>query len=208
MFKYTSNARENQDLFVLAILNKKRNGTYVEVGANTPIKDSATYLLESEFDWTGISLEWNRSYAEQHSFRKNVCLCTDATKVDYTALFEKYNLGPHIDFLQLDIEPHPQTFAVLNKIDFTKYSFSFITYEHDFYQGGVQERLKSREILKSHGYTRVIGDVSHGGLVFEDWYINEKYMPNEVWKKFIGDNINMNTDNLSEATINLFNEYL
>jgi hypothetical protein len=33
-------------------------------------------------------------------------------------------------------------------------------------------------------------------------------MPNEVWKKFVGNNINMNTDNLSETTINLFNEYL
>ena len=61
------------------------------------------------------------------------------------------------------------------------------------YRGGENTRKESREILESLGYTRVIGDVTHRDDVFEDWYINEKHMPNDVWKQFIGQNINMNT---------------
>jgi hypothetical protein len=93
---------------------------------------------------------------------------------------------------------------VLEKINFDKYSFSVITYEHDFYAGGVKEREESRKILESYGYTRVVSDVMHNGLVFEDWYVNEKYMLTDSWKKFIGSNVNMDTPNLSEVHKQLF----
>ena len=53
-----SNSRENQDLVVLALLNKKQNGTYLEVGAAAPIEYNNSYLLESQFGWRGVSIEW------------------------------------------------------------------------------------------------------------------------------------------------------
>ena len=37
-----------------------------------------------------------------------------------------------------------------------------------------------------NGYTLLIPDVRHGDLKFEDWYINEKHMPSNTWKRFIG----------------------
>jgi hypothetical protein len=209
MNKYKSNSRENQDLFILSVLNKKINGTYLEIGSQTPIEDSNTYLLESEFNWTGISLEIRQDFVEQFNFtRKNICIQADATEIDYSKVLYEYNLDKHIDYLQLDIDPPNNTFKALNKIDFDVYSFSIITYEHDYYRGGELEREESRKILNKYGYTLVIKDVMHAGLIFEDWYINEKYMTNDNWKYFLGEEINMNTANMNPYYINLFNNLL
>ena len=46
-----------QDMFVLSMLDGKRNGIYVEIGADQPRVISNTYLLEKDFDWSGISFE-------------------------------------------------------------------------------------------------------------------------------------------------------
>jgi len=47
----------NQDLNVLSVLNYKKNGYYVEIGASDGITLSNTYLLEKEYDWKGICVE-------------------------------------------------------------------------------------------------------------------------------------------------------
>ena len=44
-----------QDIFVLTMLNGKQNGTYVEIGGAHPTNINNTYLLEKNFNWTGIS---------------------------------------------------------------------------------------------------------------------------------------------------------
>ena len=187
-----SNSREYQDFFILSVLDNKRNGTYIEIGAATPRQDNNTYLLETDFDWTGVSVEWHEYMSREfNQTRRNPCLQLDATKIPYTTLFEHYNMPKHIDYLQLDIDPPANTFRALNNIDFTKYSFGVITYEHDWYAGGDQERIESRRIIESHGYTRVVSDVMHEGVRFEDWYVNEKYMPNDNWKLFRGENIEL-----------------
>jgi len=115
-----------------------------------------------------------------------------------------------IDFLQLDIDPAPNTFKVLENIDFDRHSFRFITFEHDAYCGGdnIEIRKKSREILQGHGYTLLIPDVSHDDLQFEDWYVKEELMPSNTWKKFIGIDPTLNTAGLTEETRNLFEELL
>ena len=68
-------------------------------------------------------------------------------------------------------------------------TFSVITYEHDLWCGGKDERLESRKILESNGYTRVVSDLMDGPLPFEDWYVNEKYMKSDTWKQFVGENV-------------------
>jgi FkbM family methyltransferase len=47
----------NQDLKVLDHYNKKRNGYFVEIGANDGISLSNTYLLEKKYNWKGICIE-------------------------------------------------------------------------------------------------------------------------------------------------------
>ncbi len=50
-------AQLHQDIHVLNYLNNKKNGFYVEIGANDGIKISNTLLLEKDFGWTGILIE-------------------------------------------------------------------------------------------------------------------------------------------------------
>ena len=211
--KYTSHSRENQDLFILAVTNSKRNGTYFEVGSNSPTKGNNTYLLEKEFGWTGVSMDIVERFVKDfNAVRKNPCLCVDATQTDLTCTMLEHGLGPHIDYLQLDIDPHFNTFKALHNIDFDQVSFSVITYEHDAYQGGAKERTLSREFLKSKGYTLVISDVCHRkngrDLNFEDWYVNEQYMTSTNWKKFSGEKTIMNTPEMSDNVRSMLEEMI
>ena len=50
----------------------------------------------------------------------------------------------------------------------------------------------------------LIPDVSHGDLKFEDWYVKEDLMPSDTWKKFIGIDPVMNTQNMKESTRKVF----
>ena len=52
-----STAQVRQDLFVLSQLNFKRGGFFVEFGAANGVHHSNTYLLEKEFNWSGILAE-------------------------------------------------------------------------------------------------------------------------------------------------------
>jgi len=57
-----SYAQLNQDLWVLNHTNNKRNGYFVDFGATNGKDINNTFLLEKEFDWTGIVCEPNISY--------------------------------------------------------------------------------------------------------------------------------------------------
>lgn len=46
-----------QDLFILKLLGHKRNGTFIDIGANDGITLSNTYLLEREYAWRGVAIE-------------------------------------------------------------------------------------------------------------------------------------------------------
>lgn len=65
----SSKAQLRQDLFVLAHLGFKTDGFFVEFGATNGIELSNTYLLEKEFNWTGILAEPARCWHEL--LRKN-----------------------------------------------------------------------------------------------------------------------------------------
>lgn len=52
-----SKSQYGQDLFVLAELEHKRDGYFVEFGATDGIRLSNTHLLEKEFGWTGLLSE-------------------------------------------------------------------------------------------------------------------------------------------------------
>ena len=47
----------NQDINVINYYNKKRDGFFVEIGADDGVQFSNTHLLENEYGWKGICVE-------------------------------------------------------------------------------------------------------------------------------------------------------
>lgn len=176
-----------QDMFVLSILNGKRNGTYIEIGGELPIQGNNTYLLEQQFGWRGYSVELKDKYVPMWTAdRKNPLYCQDALTTDYAKLAEENNLGFIVDYLSVDIEPEEHTFAALQKVDHSRLRFRVITFEHNHYNGGQgpRVRIESREYLKSLGYEMVVGDVSHAGDLAEDWWVAPELFHPDVIKIF------------------------
>ena len=64
-----SRSQLQQDLFVLAQLDFKKGGYFVEFGATDGIELSNTFLLEKKFGWTGILAEPAECW--QEALRKN-----------------------------------------------------------------------------------------------------------------------------------------
>jgi hypothetical protein len=187
---FDSYSQAHQDLFVRLLLNFKRNGVYVEIGASDPKESNNTYLLETEFDWSGFSLEIDADLTDSFNLvRKNKCICADATDFDYRNYFDANKYPFNIDYLSLDIDPAPMTFAALKTLPFSDYRFSVITYEHDCYTNGPEFMLKSREFLEGQGYVRVVSNVLCRGRDFEDWYIDPTCVSVDRYRKFISNNI-------------------
>jgi len=75
--KSRSKSQLRQDIFVLVETKKKREGYFVEIGASNGIDLSNTWLLEAEFDWTGILVEAGRVWEKQlRANRPNVSIET------------------------------------------------------------------------------------------------------------------------------------
>jgi FkbM family methyltransferase len=64
-----SHSQIRQDLFVLHVLNFKKNGFFVEFGATNGFDLNNTYLLEKDFAWNGILAEPGRVW--RNELRKN-----------------------------------------------------------------------------------------------------------------------------------------
>ena len=183
-------SQAGQDLFVVEMLKRKKNGYYCEVGGNHPFDSNNTYLLESEYGWKGMSIEYDKELVIKYNAqRENSCIHSDATDFDYLDFF-KSNLYPkQIDYLSLDIDPAENTYKALLQIPFDEYRFSVITYEHDRYSSGPNFMNKSRDFLNSKGYKMVIGNVKIFGRDFEDWYVDESIVGRECWGFY--ENVNL-----------------
>lgn len=160
-----------QDMFVLAATDGKRQGTYVEIGSAEPFKGNNTALLETKFDWKGISIDINQRKVDEFSVeRKNQVICADATKVDYVQLLSSF--GQDIDYLQVDCDPPEVTFEILKRIPFGLHRFAVITFEHDYYWNK-SIRDQSRAFLKSKGYELLVSDVAYNKFhSYEDWWVH------------------------------------
>jgi hypothetical protein len=155
-----------QDRLVLKYLKNKKNGTFVDIGCGFPKYINNTYLLETEFDWSGVSVDLIM-YTEQDGLTWNDCRKTkltlnDALIIDYSTLFKENNLPISIDYLSMDLEPPDLSLECLFKIPFDEYQFNIITFEVDNNREGDENRInKSREFLTSKGYT-LIGSLCSG----------------------------------------------
>ena len=179
-------SQAGQDLFVLSALDGKRNGVFLDLGCNEPIQINNTYLLESGFGWTGLSIDIDERFFDLFVFRESKTLVADCTKLDWGHVSDLLGTTV-IDYLSLDLEPPQTTLECLRAIPFDRFEFSAITFEHDAYRSDEAVRGPSRRIFEDNGYTRVCSDVSVNGYVFEDWYCNPKYVDAERIQALISD---------------------
>ena len=179
-----------QDLFVLTMLDGKRNGTYLEIGANDPIHINNTYLLE-QFGYSGISIDINQDLNWASKRLKSKYIVADATAINYNELLK--DMPKQIDYLQIDIDPEQATLEALQKLPHDKYRFSVITYETDAYKGNLTIRDASRELFKSLGYKMIVKNVgtkedkswSYGPWVsYEDWYVDPNVINQSISDRF------------------------
>lgn len=183
-----------QDLFVLAMLDGKKDGSYVEIGANHPIHGSNTFALNRYFNFNGLSIDIEDF--SSHWYRERpACnfVCKDATTIDYADLFDKLNISTQTDYLQIDVDPPEISLAVLKRLPLDTHRFSVITFETDVWQGDTSVAEESRRILKSHGYQLVVKNVAccnkddTGKLTwypFEDWWVDPTVVPADKIQEF------------------------
>ncbi len=154
---WTYTATEGQDLLVLEILNNKRNGIFVDVGARYWHKGSNSFALEYYHNWKGICIEAdshfyvglvlnrtcsvvcnnpideieNRKVKFHYQINGFVKKPGNDNEVKYTVTLEKifqhFNMSSNIDYLSLDIEGHE--YEALKTINFTNYNISVISVE-------------------------------------------------------------------------------
>jgi hypothetical protein len=172
-------SQAGQDIFVLKALKWKREGTFLEIGANDPVLSSNTCLLSDEFGWRGIAIELDGSFAPKWAKRRpeSVFIAGDATKMDWDKVLAGVTA---FDYLSLDIDPPEATLAVLESLPLDRVRFSVITYEHDAWRGDFGPRERAREIFRKHGYVLAVPDVRvhvhypYKGpepVAFEDWHV-------------------------------------
>lgn len=169
-----------QDLFVLTMLNGKREGYFVEIGSGGPFYGNNTAILEKDFGWKGMSMDIKPKITEIYSeYRPEVDMyCEDVLNFDWTVLREKNIKDNVIDFLQFDIDPPVNTYQSMLNFPLDEFPARVITFEHDYYADEHKKyRALSRQYLYSKGYVLVVGNVSPDGKCpFEDWWVHPDFV--------------------------------
>lgn len=172
-----------QDLFVLTMLNGKKKGTYLEIGAGHPVYGNNTYLLETVFGWSGTSIDYNSDLVDDFNKKRvNECINADATKLDYSELIDT----DYIDYLQIDCDPPEVTYQTLLKLDLKKTKFGVITFEHDNYADSTKSiQNLAHDYLSRCGYTPIVKNISPDGIrSYEDWWVHPDYVDAKIIDKF------------------------
>ena len=192
-----------QDLIALVLTQFKRDGFFVEFGAADGISASNTYILETEFNWSGILAEPARGWHESLKSNRSCAispLCVwkstgellkfkevphgfgtikhfegsdhwaetrsrgytyDVSTISLIDLLEHFNAPSQIDYMSLDTEG--SELEILRSFDFDKYTFRFISVEHNY----TANRDLIHALLSRNGYSRISALDSK----FDDWYV-------------------------------------
>jgi hypothetical protein len=208
----SSYSQSAQDIFVEVITNKKQNGYFLEIGSNHPITHNNTYLLESNYNWKGLMVEYDNSFENLYKIhRKNsIYKISDARNVDYKDIFLKNNFPLNMDYLQIDLDvDNKSTLDTLILLDNTlldKYKFATITFEHDIYRGNYFETQKiSRKIFEKWGYLLVFPNVrvffNGQDIPYEDWWVHPDLVDMNLINK-ISTTKSLHSDEIKNILIN------
>lgn len=187
-------AQADQDTLVVLLTNGKKGGWYVEIGANDPILSNNTYLLESQYQWKGLMVEWDINFVPRYQAHRPLATYRigDASQLDYTQVLHDLHFPPQIDYLQIDLDVDNRstltTLEIFDKTVFGNHTFGVVTFEHDIYRGDFFDtQARSRSIFEKHGYVLLFRNVSvfYEGqwCAFEDWYAHPALIAPDLLQK-------------------------
>ncbi len=189
-----------QDKWVAEYFNQKKDGFFLDIGAYDGVWWNNTYYLEKELGWKGICFEAGLPHYQKLA-KNRTCICVRtfvSDKIGITqyeapnyggtrrlgpmnvsestlqVLLPAYQVPNVIDYISIDVEG--VEVKVLNGFPFDKYEVGLWTIEHNSYTIGTTHKMNIKAIMERNGYVIAIEDVAHDGHIFEDWYINKKYL--------------------------------
>lgn len=150
-----------QDAFAMLCTGRKRDGTYVDLGAGHYASGSNTFRLATEYGWSGIAAEKDVALAvEYQRTRWRDTFFYDALDQNIPgAIRALAGSEGIIDFLSLDLEPPELTLSCLVGLPLEDVRFAVICCEHDVYRRPRSIKNAMRGILEGYGYVRVVEDV-------------------------------------------------
>lgn len=195
-----------QDKWVLETLGFKTDGFFVDLGAMGGIKDSNTYALEKDYNWTGICVEKNIDHFESlitARTSRNIlttvynysgqCIVDEygkividgtGTTVDcrtFDDIMMENGYTGLIDYMSVNLGGREE--EVILSIDLTKYEFQLITVQVNRHKTPHKHVDDSFLYLLNNGYERmVVGALGKDPTrdsynnLYEDWYYNKKYI--------------------------------
>lgn len=186
--KLTSSAQAGQDTFAYEVTGRKKDGTFLDVGAFNLCVCNNSYALE-RIGWRGLLVDIHKD-EENIPQRTSPLVVGDATKLDWLPTMAIAGLSNHITYGSFDIDD--ATADLMDFFPLEEIRFEVLTVEHDFYRMGEPSRKRIRERIEKFGYHRVCSDVKiciPGYNIdgpFEDWWVAEALVPNAG--RFISDN--------------------
>lgn len=160
----------------------KWKGILAEPGRNwhEKLKSNRKSIIETRcvYTHTGEFLAFNEtnigelstihkySFKDKHSNARKDGNVYDVETVSLNDLLAQNNAPTHIDYLSIDTEG--SEYEILLGVDFEKYTFGFITCEHNF----TSNRALIYDLLTSKGYQRVFVENS----LYDDWYVHQSIL--------------------------------
>ncbi len=184
------NGQIYQDRWVCDMLDYKKGGFFLDIGAFDGVQISNTYYLEKHLAWNGICIEaGEKNFKELVKHRDCVCLNmvvsdvngwvdfaenwtvgkigegkkTESITID--ALLTNWKVPKVIDYISLDVEG--QEYNVITKFPFKDYRVRVWTIEHNAHEDNGEMRDKIRELMIKNRY-KLYREQS-----FEDWYVDK-----------------------------------
>lgn len=192
-----ANGQFLQDDFVFNFFHPTLvSGTFLDIGAgvgglkpvlNRPGFYSNTYLLE-KLEWKGLCIDFDQRWCDYIRPFRDMIVCEDLMQTNINKVLEKFNMPSHINYLSFDVDDAQE--KVFSELDFDKYSFDVVTYEHNLFQSypdcdqnhplEYRNKVKKRHaedklVWEKLGYVPFwtnVGEVE--GRPVEDWYVSEK----------------------------------
>jgi hypothetical protein len=181
-YKTSLYSQAGQDLFAYELFGL--NGTYIDIGAGDPIRGNNCYLLETNYNWRGFSVDFGDSNEDirqnlksrwlKHPERKNMIYWSDAITFNYMQGINENNLDKNIDFLSCDIDPQEKTLMALKKVILDGIKPKLICFETDFYREKKDYSLLAYNFLEPYNYKIGVKNVYSNlkkNKIFETWFL-------------------------------------